>query len=98
MAVAAYLMVITTQRAVGFGRRAQVATSIGWGAVTTAVAYLAAAYVVQAIPPHPLNLLHLFLLTQVVSLTAYGPAPFFGGFFPSLRRCRVQLRRPSVAT
>jgi transposase len=29
--VAAYLMVITTQRAVGFGRRAHVATSIGWG-------------------------------------------------------------------
>lgn len=82
--VAAYFMVITMQRAVGFGRRAHVATSIGWGAVAAAVAYLAAAYVVQAIPPHPLDLLYLFLLTQAVSLTAYGLVPFFGGFFPGI--------------
>jgi hypothetical protein len=82
--VAAYFMVITMQRAVGFGRRAHVATSIGWGAVAAAVAYLAAAYVVQAIPPHPLALLYLFLLTQAVSLTAYGLVPFFGGFFPGI--------------
>jgi hypothetical protein len=82
--VAAYFMVITMQRAVGFGRRAHVATSVGWGAVAAAVAYLAAAYVVQAIPPHPLDLLYLFLLTQAVSLTAYGLVPFFGGFFPGI--------------
>ena len=82
--VAAYFMVITMQRAVGFGRRAHVATSIGWGAVTATVAYLAAAYVVQAIPPHPLSLLYLFLLTQAVSLTAYGLVPFFRGFFPGI--------------
>jgi hypothetical protein len=82
--VAAYFMVITMQRAVGFSRRAHVATSIGWGAVAAAVAYLAAAYVVQAIPPHPLDLLYLFLLTQAVSLTAYGLVPFFGGFFPGI--------------
>jgi hypothetical protein len=82
--VAAYFMVITMQRAVGFGRRAHVATSIGWGAVAAAVAYLAAAYVVRAIPPHPLALLYLFLLTQAVSLTAYGLVPFFGGLFPGI--------------
>ncbi|MER5519314.1 carboxypeptidase regulatory-like domain-containing protein [Streptomyces sp. NPDC002763] len=82
--VAAYFMVITMQRAVGFGRRAHVATSIGWGAVTAAVAYLAAAHVVQVIPPNPLDLLYLFLLTQAVSLTAYGLVPFFGGFFPGI--------------
>ncbi|MFE4956410.1 carboxypeptidase regulatory-like domain-containing protein [Streptomyces sp. NPDC056653] len=82
--VAAYFMVITMQRAVGFGRRAHVATSIGWGAVVAAVAYLAAAYVVQVIPPNPLDLLYLFLLTQAVSLTAYGLVPFFGGFFPGI--------------
>ncbi|MER5917736.1 carboxypeptidase regulatory-like domain-containing protein [Streptomyces sp. NPDC001982] len=82
--VAAYFMVITMQRAVGFGRWAHVATSIGWGAVTAAVAYLAAAYVVQVIPPNPLALLYLFLLTQAVSLTAYGLVPFFGGFFPGI--------------
>jgi hypothetical protein len=82
--VAPYFMVVTMQRAVGFGRRAHIATSIGWGAVAAAVAYLAAAYVVQAIPPHPLDLLYLFLLTQAVSLTAYGLVPFFGGFFPGI--------------
>jgi hypothetical protein len=82
--VAAYFMVITMQRAVGFNRRAHVATSIGWGAVVAAIAYLAAAYVVQVIPPHPLDLLYLFLLTQAVSLTAYGLVPFFGGFFPGV--------------
>ena len=82
--IAAYFMVVAMQRAVGFGRRAHVATSIGWGTVTAAVAYLAAAYVVQVIPPHPLDLLYLFLLTQAVSLTAYGLAPFFGGFFPGI--------------
>ncbi|WP_446220661.1 carboxypeptidase regulatory-like domain-containing protein [Micromonospora sp. IBHARD004] len=77
-------MVITMQRAVGFGLWAHVATSIGWGAVTAAVAYLAGAHVVQAIPPHPLALLYLFLLTQAVSLTAYGLVPFFRGFFPGI--------------
>lgn len=82
--VAAYFMVITMQRAVGFGRWAHVATSIGWGVVVSAVAYLAAAYVVQVIPPNPLDLLYLFLLTQAVSLTAYGLVPFFGGFFPGI--------------
>jgi Carboxypeptidase regulatory-like domain/Protein of unknown function (DUF3533) len=82
--VAAYFMVITMQRAVGFGRRAHVATSIGWGAVAAAVAYLAAAYVVLAIPPNPLYLLYLFLVTQAVSLTAYGLVPFFRGFFPGI--------------
>ena len=82
--VAAYFLAVTMQRAVGFGRRAHVATSIGWGAVAAAVAYLAAAYVVQAIPPHPLDLLYLFLLTQAVSLAAYGLVPFFGGFFPGI--------------
>jgi hypothetical protein len=82
--VAAYFMVITMQRAVGFGRRAHVATSICWGAVVAVVAYVAASYVVQAIPPHPLDLLYLFLLTQAVSLTAYGLVPFFGGFFPGI--------------
>ena len=83
-AVAAYFMVNTMQRAVGFTRRAHVATSIGWGAAAAAAAYLAAAYVVQAIPPHPLDLLYLFLLTQAVSLTAYGLVPLFGGFFPGI--------------
>jgi Carboxypeptidase regulatory-like domain/Protein of unknown function (DUF3533) len=82
--VAPYFLVVTMQRAVGFGRRAHVATSVGWGAVAAAVAYLAAAYVVHAIPPHPLDLLYLFLLTQAVSLTAYGLVPFFGGFFPGI--------------
>ena len=82
-AVAAYFMVVAMQRAVGFTRRAHVATSIGWGAAAAAAAYLAAAYVVQAIPPHPLDLLYLFLLTQAVSLTAYGLVPLFGGFFPA---------------
>jgi len=52
--------------------------------VTAAIAYLAAAYVVQAIPPHPLDLPYLFLLTQAVSLTAYGLVPFFGGLFPGI--------------
>ncbi|GII34745.1 carboxypeptidase regulatory-like domain-containing protein [Planotetraspora mira] len=82
--VAAYFMVITMQRAVGFGRWAHVATSIGWGVVTAAISYLAAAYVVQVIPPNPLALLYLFLLTQAVSLTAYGLVPFFGWFFPGV--------------
>jgi hypothetical protein len=82
--IAAYFMVIAMQRAVGFTRRAHVATSVGWGAVAAAVAYLAAAYVVQAIPPHPLDLLYLFLLTQAVSLSAYGLVPFFGWSFPGI--------------
>jgi hypothetical protein len=82
--VTAYFMVITMQRAAGFSRRAHVATSIAWGAVAAAVAYLAAACVVRAIPAHPLDLLYLFLLTQAVSLTAYGLVPFFGGFFPGI--------------
>jgi hypothetical protein len=82
--VPAYFMVVTMQRAVGFGRRAHVATIIGWGAASAAVSYLVAAYAVHVIPPHPLDLLYLFLLTQAVSLTSYGLVPFFGGFFPGI--------------
>src|SRR5258707_424319 len=82
--VPAYFMVVTMQRAVGFGRQAHVATAIGCGAVAAAVSYLAAAYAVHAIPRHPLDLLYLFLLTQAVSLTSYGLVPFFGGFFPGI--------------
>jgi len=83
-AVAAYFMVVTMQRAVGFGRLAHVTTSVGWGAVAATVSYLAAVHVVQVIPPHPLALLYLFLLTQAVSLTAYGLVPCFGGFSPGI--------------
>jgi hypothetical protein len=82
--VPAYFMVVTMQRAVGFGRRAHVATIIGWGAATAAVSYLVAACAVHVIPQHPLDLLYLFLLTQAVSLTSYGLVPFFGGFFPGI--------------
>jgi carboxypeptidase family protein len=82
--VPAYFMVVTMQRAVGFGRQAHVATTIGCGAVAAAVSYLAAAYAVHAIPRHPFDLLYLFLLTQAVSLTSYGLVPFFGGFFPGI--------------
>jgi len=83
-AVPAYFMVVTMQRAVGFGRRARVATIIGWGAAAAAVSYLTGAYAVHVIPQHPLDLLYLFLLTQAVSLTSYGLVPFFGGLFPGV--------------
>ena len=49
-AVPAYFMVVGMQRAVGFSRRAHVATIVGWGAVTAVVAYLVPAYAVHAIP------------------------------------------------
>ena len=82
--VPAYVMVVTMQRAVGFGRLARVVTFIAGGAVAAAASYLVAAYAVHAIPQHPLDLLYLFLLTQAVSLTSYGLVPFFGGFFPGV--------------
>ena len=82
--VPAYVMVVTMQRAVGFGRRARVVTFIAGGAVAAAASYLVAADALHAIPQHPLDLLYLFLLTQAVSLTSYGLVPFFGGFFPGV--------------
>ena len=78
----AYFLVVTMQRAVGFSRRAHVATMAGGGAVTALACYLTGAYVMDAIPQHPLALLYLFLLTQCVSLTSYGLVAFLGPFFP----------------
>ena len=78
----AYFLVVTMQRAVGFSRRAHVATMLGGGAVTALACYLTAAYGMDAIPRHPLALLYLFLLTQAVSLPSYGLVSFLGPFFP----------------
>jgi Carboxypeptidase regulatory-like domain len=80
--VPAYFMVVGMQRAVGFGRRAHVATIVGWGAVAAVFSYLLTAYAVHAIPQRPLDLLYLFLLTQAVSLPSYGLVPFAGPFLP----------------
>jgi hypothetical protein len=78
----AYFLVVTMQRAVGFSRRAHVATMVGGGAVSALACYLTGAYGMDAIPHHPLTLLYLFLLTQAVSLTSYGLVSFLGPFFP----------------
>ncbi|MEV0409139.1 carboxypeptidase regulatory-like domain-containing protein [Actinoallomurus sp. NPDC050550] len=78
----AYFLVATMQRAVGFSRRAHVATLVGGGAVAALACYLTGAYGMDAIPRHPLALLYLFLLTQSVSLTSYGLVSFLGPFFP----------------
>jgi Protein of unknown function (DUF3533)/Carboxypeptidase regulatory-like domain len=78
----AYFLVATMQRAVGFSRRAHVATMVGGGAVTALACYLTGAYGMDAIPQHPLALLYLFLLTQAVSLTSYGLVSFLGPLFP----------------
>jgi hypothetical protein len=78
----AYFLVVTMQRAVGFSRRAHVATMLGGGTVTALACYLTGAYGMDAIPQHPLALLYLFLLTQSVSLTSYGLVSFLGPFFP----------------
>lgn len=80
----AYFVVVAMQRAVGFNRKAHVATLVLFGAASAGCCYLVAAYGMQAIPQHPMELLHLFLLTQAVSLTAYGLVPFFGNFFPGV--------------
>ena len=77
-----YFLVVAMQRAVGFSRRAHVATMVGGGAVAALACYLTGAYGMDAIPQHPLALLYLFLLTQAVSLTSYGFVPFLGPFFP----------------
>ncbi|GLY88877.1 carboxypeptidase regulatory-like domain-containing protein [Actinoallomurus iriomotensis] len=78
----AYFLVVAMQRAVGFSRRAHVATMVGGGAVAALACYLTGAYGMDAIPAHPLALLYLFLLTQAVSLTSYGLVSFLGPFFP----------------
>ncbi|WP_329246553.1 carboxypeptidase regulatory-like domain-containing protein [Actinoallomurus sp. NBC_01490] len=78
----AYFLVVAMQRAVGFSRRAHVATMLLTGAVTAVACYLAGAYGMDAIPQHPLAMLYLFLLTQSVSLTSYGLVAFLGPFFP----------------
>ncbi|MCO5967896.1 carboxypeptidase regulatory-like domain-containing protein [Actinoallomurus soli] len=78
----AYFLVVSMQRAVGFSRRAHVATMVGGGAVAAVACYLTGAYGMDAIPQHPLALLYLFLLTQTVSLTSYGLVSFLGPFFP----------------
>ena len=78
----AYFLVVTMQRAVGFSRRAHVATIVGGGAVAALACYLTAAYGMDAIPQHPLGLLYLFLLTQSVALTSYGFTFFLGPLFP----------------
>jgi Protein of unknown function (DUF3533)/Carboxypeptidase regulatory-like domain len=77
----AYFVVVTMQRAVGFSRRAHVATLVGAGTVAALACYLTAAYGVDVIPRQPLALLYLFLLTQAVSLTSYGLVAFLGPFF-----------------
>lgn len=79
-----YFLVVAMQRAVGFTRRAHVATMAGGGAVAALGCYLTAAYGMDAIPRHPLDLLYLFLLTQSVSLTSYGLVSFLGPFFPGV--------------
>jgi hypothetical protein len=78
----AYFLVVAMQRAVGFSRRAHVATMVGSGAVAALAAYLTTAHGMDAIPSHPLALLYLFLQTQAVSLTSYGLVSFLGPFFP----------------
>jgi hypothetical protein len=78
----AYFLVVTMQRAVGFSRRAHVATMVGGGAIAALACYLTGAYGMDAIPQHPLALLYLFLLTQAVSLTSYGLVSFLGPLFP----------------
>jgi hypothetical protein len=80
----AYFVVVAMQRAVGFNRRAHVATLVLFGAAAAVFCYFVAAYGMHAIPQHPLDMLYLFLLTQAVSLTAYGLVPFFGNFFPGV--------------
>ncbi len=77
----AYFLVVTMQRAVGFSRRAHVATMVVAGAGAALASYLTGA-AMDAIPQHPLALLYLFLLTQAVSLTSYGLVSFLGPFFP----------------
>ncbi|MFD9209179.1 carboxypeptidase regulatory-like domain-containing protein [Streptomyces sioyaensis] len=79
-----YFVVVGMQRAVGFNRRRQCLTFLGCGIVTAGLTYVFSVYGLQALPEHPLLLLHLFLLTQAVALTAYGLVPFFGRFFPGV--------------
>lgn len=79
-----YFLVVAMQRAVGFSRRAHVATMVGGGAAAALACYLTAAYGMNAIPHRPLDLLYLFLLTQAVSLTSYGLVSFLGPFFPGV--------------
>lgn len=79
-----YFVVVTMQRAVGFNRRAHVVTLVIFGAAAAACCYFVAAYGMGAIPRHPMELLYLFLLSQAVSLTAYGLVPFLGVFFPGV--------------
>ena len=97
--VPAYVMVVTMQRAVGFGLVvAGVVTFIAGGAVAAAASYLVAAYAVHAIPQHPLDLLYLFLLTQAVSLTSYGLVPFSAGSsLASRSRCSSCWACPAAA-
>ncbi|GAA4630883.1 hypothetical protein GCM10023196_058040 [Actinoallomurus vinaceus] len=80
----AYFLVVTMQRAVGFSRRAHVATMVGGGVGAALASYLTGAYAMDAIPQHPLSLLYLFLLTQSVSLTSYGLVSFLGPLFPGV--------------
>jgi hypothetical protein len=80
----AYFLVVAMQRAVGFSRRAHVATVVAGGASAALATYLTAAYGMHAIPQHPLALLYLFLLTQAVALVSYGLVSFLGQFFPGV--------------
>jgi hypothetical protein len=79
----AYFLVVAMQRAVGFSRRAHVATIVCGGAIAALACYLTGAYGMNVIPQHPLALVYLFLLTQAVSLTTYGLISFLGPFFPA---------------
>jgi hypothetical protein len=79
-----YFVVVSMQRAVGFGRWAHVITMASVGAFISAVCYLSAAYIFHVLPQHPLTMLYFFLLTQVISLTTYGLAPFLKQFFPAV--------------
>ncbi|MBL1098379.1 carboxypeptidase regulatory-like domain-containing protein [Streptomyces coffeae] len=79
-----YFVVIGMQRAVGFNRRRQCLTFLGCGVLIAGLSYVFSVYGLHALPEHPLLLLYLFLLTQAISLTAYGLVPFFGRFFPGV--------------
>ncbi|WP_435604824.1 carboxypeptidase regulatory-like domain-containing protein [Streptomyces sp. bgisy130] len=79
-----YFVVVGMQRAVGFNRRRQCLTFLGCGVLIAGLSYVSSVYWLHALPEHPLLLLYLFLLTQAVSLTAYGLVPFFGRFFPGV--------------
>lgn len=78
-----YVVVMMLLRAVGLSRRAKVLTLAGFGAVVSVVGYYGG-LAMHVIPDKPIAMLFAFLLTQGISLTAFGLVPFTKQFFPGV--------------